>query len=383
MKKRILALFLCLVMALAFVACGGNGETPSTDSNAGSVSENTNTESSGEGNGKPSDQEETNPVGFDETMEHKFIATDILAHSIVVYDLNKCDGDFQKLTDNNTAVVWEWIPEDDPNVKTNGPGTGIDSAKYRYSSLYEKDVIIACSSNGWVGIIDYEEKSLIWEVEVQSGPHSVELLPNGDLVVASSYVPGELMYFALSVDITDEPVCSIPFRYCHGVSWDPENDCLWVLEDYGVYQVKILNMGTENAKLIRISGNQALFDNGEGAGHAFAPVGGEPGKYWASSGSQLWLYDSEEGTMSNTYPRQAILTKGDIKGICSFADGTVIQTVVGIGGNNQIDFGCDGFRIITREVTSGKVQTLKDVETIVAFSGREFYKVQAFTKDYQ
>lgn len=381
MKKRILALFLCLVMALALVACGGNGETPSTDSNVGSVSGNSDAGSS-EGGNDSSDKEETKVVGFDKTMEHKFITTDILAHSIVVYDLNKCNGDFQKLTDD-TAVVWEWIPEEDPNLKTGGPSTGIDSAKYRYSSLYEKDVVIACSSNGWVGIIDYEAKSLVWEVMVHNGPHSVELLPNGDLVVASSYDPGELMYFALSADITDAPVCSIPFLFCHGVSWDPENKCLWVLENYGVYQVNILNMGTENAKLIRISGNQALFDKGEGGGHAFAPVAGDPGKYWASSGSQLWLYDSEEGTMSNTYPRRDILTKGNIKGICSFADGTVIQTVVGIGGNNQIEFGCDGFRIITREVTSGKVQTLKDVETIVAFSGREFYKVQAFTKDYQ
>ena len=142
-------------------------------------------------------------------------------------------------------------------------------------------------------------------------------------------------------------------------------------------------MGTENAKLMRILGSGDTFDKGEGAGHAFAPIGGQPGMYWASSGSRLWQFNSETGDVTDKFPRSDLLTAGHIKGICSFADGTVIESVVGIGGNNQVSFGSDGFRIITRQVTSGKVQSLKDVETIVPFSGREFYKIQAFTKDYQ
>ncbi len=381
MKKRILALFLLVVLALSLVACGGDpvNPDPGSDSNVPVSSGNTDAESS---DSNTSDQgEDTKVEGYDASIEHKFLACDITSHGIVVFDLNKCEGDWQNLTNDSMSVVWEWIPDNDPNLKTTGPGVGIDSAKYRYSPIYEKDVIIACSSNGWVGIIDYEAKTLLWETVIHSGPHSVEMLPNGDLMVASSYDPGELVYFALSADI-NEPVHSIPSIYCHGVSWDPENECLWVLEDKGVYQAYVQNPG-ENGKIVRISGSGDTFDKNEGGGHAFAPVAGQPGTYWASSGSQLWQFSVEDEDLINKFSRYNDLTQVSIKGICSFSDGTVVQSVAGLCGSSTQLWSSDGLRIITRELTPGKVQTLKDVVTVVPFNHREFYKIQAFTKEYQ
>ncbi len=379
MKKRILALFLLVVLALSLVACGGDPVDPNTgvDSNVPVSSGN------GDADSDTSDKEDDNKVeGYDPSIEHKFLACDILTHGIVVFDLNACEGDWQNLTDDKKVVVWEWIPENDPNLSTTGPGVGIDSAKYRYSPVYEKDVIIACSSNGWCGIIDYEAKTLLWEYVLDKGPHSVEMLPNGDLMVATSEDPGALTYFALSADI-DEPVDSIPSLYCHGVSWDPENECLWVLEDRGVYQVFIKNMGTENGKIVRIGGFADQFDGKEAGGHALAPVAGQPGTYWVSSGSQLWQFSVEDEDLTNKFPRYNDLTQANIKGICSFSDGTVVQSVAGLCGSSSQVWSSDGLRIITRELTPGKVQTLKDVVTIVPFNHRDFYKIQAFTKEYQ
>lgn len=384
MKKRILALFLLVVLALSLVACGGDPvstDTGASDSNVPvSSSGNTDAESSDSGT---SDKEDNKKVeGYDPSIEHKFLACDIRTHGIVVFDLNGCEGDWQNLTNDSIVVVWEWVPENDPNLKTAGPGAGIDSAKYRYSPVYEKDVIIACSSSGWCGIIDYEAKTLLWEYQLSSGPHSVEMLPNGDLMVATSQDPGALTYFALSAGIDDKPVHSIPSLYCHGVSWDPENECLWVLEDTGVYQAFIQNPG-ENGKIVRISGSGDKFDENAAGGHALAPVAGQPGTYWVSNIAQLWQYSVEEEDLTNKFPRYNDLTQGNIKGICSFADGTVVQSVANLCGNSSKGWSCDGLRIITRELTPGKVQTLKDVVTIVPFNHREFYKIQAFTKDYQ
>ena len=384
--KRIFALLLCLVLAFSVVACGEGDGGADTSVNTGSEDSDTSTETSTGTDTSTNGGEDENKdvLLYDPDMEHKFIATDITNHSVVIFDLNLCEGDFNKLTDDDVAVVWEWDPEEDPNCKGN-PGLGIDSAKYRYSAYYKKDVIIACSSGGWAGVIDYEKKTVLWEYNVGNGPHSIEMLPNGDVVVACSSDPGALAYIPLSAGAT-RPVSSIPSLYCHGVSWDPENEWLWVLEDNGVYAATITNMGTMEGKISRIGGVGDVFDGGEAGGHAFSPVYGEPGKYWASSGRYLWQFDSETETLTKSYKRYGTLThKNNIKGIASFPDGTVVESVSKLCGNTTQDWSSDGFRIITREMSGGKVKVPKDVVTVVKFdvTHREFYKVQPFTKDYQ
>ncbi|MBO5213632.1 MAG: hypothetical protein J6B86_02540 [Clostridia bacterium] len=379
MKKRIFSLFLCVLISLSFVACGGTSpadDSVQTDSDKTSVNVSTKTDKNTDTNDGDTDEKEEEIPGYDPTMEHKFIACDIISHGIVVFDLNACDGDFQRLTDDDVAVVWEWDPEEDPNLKTKGPNLGIDSAKYRYSSYYEKDVMIACSSNGWVGIIDYEAKTLLWETTVSGGPHSVEMLPNGDLVVGCSSKPGALVYYAISAGY-NKKVHSIPSLYCHGVSWDPEEECLWVLEHTGVYAAVIENMGTKNGKIIRIDRSGAQFPKNYTGGHAFSPVAGQPGRYWASSGGDLWQFDANDEKMYSNYPMNLYLSRGSIKGVTSFADGTVIETIGGIGNNSQ-SWSSAGFLIVTRDRETQEVKS-----EYVLFDHRDFYKIQPFTKDYQ
>jgi hypothetical protein len=113
---------------------------------------------------------------------------------------------------------------------------------------------------------------------------------------------------------------------------------------------------------------------GHSGGHAFAPVLGQPGKYWASFGLYMYQYDS----MTQKLTKVANLSNRDTKGICSFADGTVAQVVADHGSVVSSDL-----HIVIRQDAGGKVQQLKDFETVVTFTGRSFYKVQAFTKDYQ
>jgi len=395
--KRIFAFLLVAVLALSLVAC--TEPEPSTDtSSEGDTSSEvvSGTDTSSDVSTQPgtdpgtdtstgtSEPEEPKPLLYDPSMEHKFIATDITNHSVVVFDLNACDGDFTKLTDDSVAVVWEWDPEEDKTCKGN-PGRGIDSAKLRYSEYYDRYVIIACSSGGWAGVIDYEKKEVLWEYNVGNGPHSIEMIPNGDVVVACSSDPGALAYVPLSAGIT-KPVSSIPSLYCHGVSWDPENEWLWVLEDNGVYAATIMNMGTKDGKIARVGGVGDVFDGGITGGHAFSPVYGEPGKYWASSASHLWQFDTAEEELTRSYDRAGTLTtKSNIKGIASFPDGTVVQTVAGLCGEDTAGWSSDGLRVIVRKMSGGKVSVPKDEVTVVKFDvkHREFYKVQPFTAEYQ
>ncbi len=376
--KRFLSFLFILVLALSFAACGTTEQTPS-DSVSSTESTSSDTQSS-------DTDKEPEAVVYDPDLEHKFIVTDQETKSIVVYDLNKCNGDFTQLTDDSLCIVWEWKWAEDPNSKF-VTHTGLDSAKYRYSPVYEKDVVVACSSSGWVGIIDYEARALLWEDDLGGSPHSVEMLPNGDVVVADASADlsgknGRFVYYALSAGVFDAPVHQIPGTSPHGVSWDPEENCVWGLDVLGVICINVSGMGTETAKLVQISGMDATFKDGKTGGHALAPVGGEPGKYWVSNNADLQVFDSETGTITNSYASKKILTMAEIKGICSFADGTVIQAVVHIGGECD-KYYSNGLRLIVKELSSGKVTKAVDREIIVPFQHRGFYKVQPFTKDYQ
>ena len=372
MKKRILAGFLCFVTVIALAACGGSN-VPSGDS-AGEDTDTISLQSSkktDKNTDKNTDTEEK--VGYDPTVDHKFLACDIVNHSIVVFDLDACNGDLQKLRDDDVAVVWEWDSDDDPNCRLN-PGYGLDSAKYRYSPYYKKDVVIACSSNGWVGIIDYEAKSLLWERrdQITYNAHSVELLPNGDLVVSVSSDPGALVYYAVSLGI-DEHITTVNNLWGHGVSWDPVNECLWTLESGKIVAVSVLDMGTKDVKLVRI---ERSFAEIKGSGHALSPVTGQPGKYWISA-SSLWQFDTETEEICTNFPLNAFLTRDSIKGICSFADGTVIETVAGIGNNTQ-SWSSNGFLIVSQDAETKEVNS-----EYVVFDHRDFYKIYPFSKDYQ
>ena len=378
MSKRILALFFCFVMAFSFVACDGG--TPSTDSDPstaiGSTSSETDsinsTDSSTSDTNDTTDSETGDTTSeqvavqvYDPNIEHKFIACDITNHSIVVFDLNACD----------VSVVWEWDAEEDLYHMVGGVNYGISSAKYRYSPYYGEDVIVACSSHGWCGVISYANKRVLWETRLQDGPHSIEMLPNGDVVVAVSSSPKGLFYIPLSAG-AKEPVHDIDSPSCHGVSWDPINECLWVLERTGVYSVTIENMGTKNGKLVR---GESTFFRDDGDGHAFSPVYGEPGKYWASAHNDLWVFDSEAKTM----------TKADrggtanIKGVCSFPDGTLVSVAYKQGYPHG--WASKDITIIRKEMSTGKVKRVMNKTYTVTFdeTQRCFYKVQPFTKDYQ
>ena len=340
-------------------------------------------------------------VELDTSVNHKFLATDIKNHSIVVFDLNKCNGDVANLTSDKSCVVWEWDADADSNCKLKSKvGKGIDAAKYRYSNYYKKDVIVACSSTGWAGIIDYNAKKVLWETATGvGGAHSVELLPNGDLVVITSTtkvvggdeVPdGRLLYFPVTAGGTT--ACSeIVTPSGHGVMWDPQNQKLWVLEFEQVFGCKVTGSG--NSGRLAKDNTGYVFTGKDTSGHVLMPIIGKAGKYWVAGGD-LWEFDSatQKFTKSSYYQSKWM------KGVASFSDGVMVQVVpsreaeraqLTTGsfnketGNYEGQWSSMGFRIWTMEETGGFSSVKRPVAADIYFTNREFYKVYPFVRDYQ
>lgn len=397
--KKILILLLCLVLAVGIAACTSTDADTDTGTDDGLFTEeidqtvSTSDKTSDKTTDKTSDKKTnttTNTVTkdptavpdkvvFDTNAEHKFFATDIKQTLLVIFDLNRCVGDLDKITDIKSAS-WIWDPESDPKCRIM-PGAGIDSAKLRFSPYYNRDVVVACSSNGWAGVIDYEARSLLWEFNIGDGPHSIEMLPNGDVVVAASgngATTGKISYVPLSAGART-PSFSIPAPSAHGVMWDPQNEVIWGLEMNRIVPYRVVDGGTHQAKLEPVE-KDIVNLKGDSGGHVLSPVLGQPGKYWVSAG-KVWIFDANEKTLINNAPNFSAYNKSNVKGLASFPDGTFVQTVGGLGTKTMYDWSTPVLRIglIKDYGPQGTRPIVKEVQ----FKNREFYKVFPVTKEYQ
>ena len=101
----------------------------------------------------------------------KILITDQKNRCVSLYDIDKKDW---------SKPDWTWTT----NEKT---FTNVDGVKYRYDNNSECDVIAVCSSGGYAAIVSYPRGEVLSFVKNAGGnPHSVEVLPDGALVLAAS-----------------------------------------------------------------------------------------------------------------------------------------------------------------------------------------------------
>ncbi len=410
--KRMLALLFCGAMLFSLAACGGNGESSDTDSVSNStvsqtdtaseevsassetetdtaVSTLTDTESSTDsqtdtstdtGTVTPPVQQPEEPK--EEPMKYGLIMDDS-SKRILVVNPEKGGSFPSSWTFKSSCVVWSWSTDDAKGAQMEGRNINIDCTKYRYSAYYQKDVIIFCGSGGYAGIIDYKTKDLLFEAKIDvDGPHSVELLPNGDLVVAcsgnSNYDAGCVLYYPLSAGETT--YCDKVMLWgAHSVVYDPDNKLILALGGKEVIGLSVTDGGTKNAKMTSLPEKHVeMFYPGttapNGSGHELIPVLGQPGKYFLAA-DNLFLYDSTANTISYD---DALATKYNLaqtKGMAYFADGVSVQTADKQGGSSN-------YRSLAFRVLYPDGDTMKEV-MVPHISGRETYKVSVFTKDYR
>ena len=169
MLKKILVLLFCAALLCSVVACG---ETPvATDSDlpsSGSTAGNTDSAVSGSSDQVDASDEPVKYESYDPELEHKVMFSRT-GGVLWVLDLDKA-GDVSALSSLDDAVVWEWDPAECPNIKY-PERAGSAGLKFRHSSYWDTDVILLAQSNGWVGVVDYETKEMLFEQQLKAGPH--------------------------------------------------------------------------------------------------------------------------------------------------------------------------------------------------------------------
>ena len=304
-------------------------------------------------------------------MERKVIMDDS-GSRILIADLSFFQENKEQ-TVLSDCIVWEWDSALAEGSQLQGKDLRIDAAKLRYSSYWGRDVIVFCGSGGFVGILDYETKEVLFEHRPKNGPHSVELLPDGNLVVACAGTPttdfGTVLFYEITQGKT-EPSSVLPLKSAHGVCWDPLHGHLWVLGGE-----QILACTVRDGVLTTIPEKSLSLTSKDG--HEMVPVYGQKGKYWVSS-SKIFLFDAVQGTLTEDFPHAETYSHNGIKGIAWFSDGTMITSAHNQGGTGT--YRSSEFRMVFPE--SQNPTRLKTV-MFPHRKGSQTYKINTLSKDYQ
>ena len=221
-----------------------------------------------------------------------------------VYDIS--DG---KLDDS--SLVWY--------CKT--PYRNIAGAKLRRSEKHG-DVALFVSGNRYGCMVSYPEGKVVWSTEAAaSNPHSIELLPNGVVAIASSD-GGEVRFFTTEDRTSKAPKAKTQLYDAHGVLWDEEREVLWAIggNSLAAYRVSLNNDGS-----VTVTEDKELSATiPTGGAHDLAPVYGDKNALWITTGAYVYRYNKTEKTFTVDYNGNQVINCSGVKGIGNFQDGSTV-----------------------------------------------------------
>ncbi|GGD88792.1 DUF6528 family protein [Paenibacillus nasutitermitis] len=254
------------------------------------------------------------------------VGTDQKDNKIVVYKQNSADWN------DSSSVVWSWKPTAAEGFRNIEKYTNVSDAKLRYSDFYGGYVVITTASGGFVGVIDYETGESLYSrnIVVENNPHSIELLPDGNMVVASSTGNTVTLYAASQGDSSGY-YSRLTLPGAHGVTWDPKRNVLWAIGDYQVVGYEIT--GTMEQPILTPREDLACdlpFVQGDiGAwGHDLYPVYGNSDLFWVVTGDNVFQFNAATLSVTSDFEGYDDIYSANIKSIGNQPfSGTIIRAV--------------------------------------------------------
>ncbi|MET7278567.1 DUF6528 family protein [Kribbella sp. NPDC005582] len=213
------------------------------------------------------------------------------------------------------ALKWTWSPTSANGFSGLTGAWGLPSdVKLRMKG--DAYVAVVSDSRGLAALIGYPGGQRLWAVNVGSAnnPHSVELLPDGNVAVAAS-TGGFVRVYTASQGSSSGAYVSYPLPDAHGVQWDPARQVLWVLGGSKLAALKIT--GTAAApKLTEVTSVPGL----TAGGHDLTPVLENHDLLWVSTGSKVYQISKSTATIVTT------LSEAGIKSISSMPNAQEVRT---------------------------------------------------------
>lgn len=229
---------------------------------------------------------------------------------------------------NGNKVTWEWKPTASyAMIRSGAQGwfTNLSEAKLVYSGKH----LLVTASGGGVAIINVSSKKAIWYDYAGGNTHSAELLPNGNVVTASS-TGGYLLIFTVDSYINDESKQGgkVVFEDVHNVVWDNATKLLWAA---GKDKIKAFSYNNS-------CGSPALtlkktYTMPQGNAHDLFPVYGSTNELWLSNSNHLYKFNVATGAFT-LIKNSAGANIAKVKSVSSGPSGyaTIIDAANGKGG---------------------------------------------------
>lgn len=224
-----------------------------------------------------------------------------------------------------TKISWRWRP-----TAQNGLGDLVDNwgapdeAKLRHHD--GQDYLLVTDSWGLAAVVPYPQgDTAYWaaDVERKNNPHSIDLLPDGNVAVVASHGNWLRLYTA-SQGARSTNYVEFALPDGHGVFWDDDTDLLWALGGHDLVALRV--GGTPAAPTLTEVKRIELPTPG---GHDLQPVAGRRDRLWITSGSQVYQYSKSRNTFLQDYPDRERINVTGVKSVGDEAtSGQILTSVV-------------------------------------------------------
>ena len=248
-----------------------------------------------------------------------YVDKDDTKSSILVYDMNAADWN------EEAALVWQWRPSVEKGFSGVEKYVGAADAKLRYSEFYGGYVVVTCSTKGFVGIVDYETGENLYSrpSSPENNTHAVELLPDGNMVAAST-TGNTVTIYASSQGDGEGYYRQYTLKDAHGLLWDPGSEVLWAL---GIEYLRAYRItGTPERPELEQVGNYRLPSDG---GHDLYAVYGTENTLWVTTSKEVYQFHTKTGEFTTDYSgHDAFISCANVKGVANQPfSGTIISMI--------------------------------------------------------
>lgn len=209
-------------------------------------------------------------------------------HAVLAHTLLLCGADevFQMDPAVKPAVkTWSWRARDCPQIPANLKNAFATTDECKPTA--DGKQILITSSSGGCALVEFPSGKAVWWARVPNA-HSIESLPGGKIVVASSVgAEGNKLVF-FDTTAVGPPLAEIPLHSAHGLVWDSKRECLWAL---GFSQLIACSIpaSSDGGFAPKISATHPIPDKD---GHDLRPVAGSADLVFSTE-KGVWRFNRE------------------------------------------------------------------------------------------
>lgn len=228
-----------------------------------------------------------------------------------------------------SVVKWAFSPVGDPRYADLDPARSWvypDEAKVR--TRRGRTYVLTTASFGFAAVVEYPSGRRYWAGTLAPGgielnPHSIELLPDGDVAVAAS-TGGVVRLYAASRGGRSAPgpapagsgpgehvpYASYPLEEAHGLQWDARLKVLWAL---GRDRLVALEAGRTTAGPTLTRSFEVLLPGLHG--HDLLQVAGRPDRLWVTTGSAVFQYSTSRRAFVQDFADAREISRANVKAV--------------------------------------------------------------------